>query len=72
MNDNKTPAGSAAPQPDYSGEIAAIVRRLLSLRHVRLRSGRKGPAWPTLIHVTSVGDDADDRDAEENSSRPTA
>ena len=37
MNDNKTPAGSAAPQPDYSGEIAAIVRSNLTPKLMRER-----------------------------------
>ena len=37
MNDNKTPAGSAAPQPDYSSEIAAIVRSNLTPKLMRER-----------------------------------
>ena len=37
MNDNKNLTGTAAPQPDYSGEIAAIVRSNLTPKRMRER-----------------------------------
>lgn len=37
VNDNKNLTGTAAPQPDYSGEIAAIVRSNLTPKRMRER-----------------------------------